>query len=121
MQDIIGQQNKLPGRLTLFVCDVGLIEWKSYPQKAKDQNLISSVLHLGVAFALRPSVLGVYLVIYGISSESIDDLTKEYKGKALYFLFTSTQYFFSAGPRPLNWKGLISVLYLPSFAFALLF
>ena len=35
MQDIIGQQNKLPGRLTLFVCDVGLIEWKSYPRKLK--------------------------------------------------------------------------------------
>ena len=28
MQDIIEQQNKLPGRLTFFVCDVGLIEWK---------------------------------------------------------------------------------------------
>ena len=89
MQDIIGQQNKLPGRLTFFVCDVGLIEWRSYPQKAKEQNLISSVQHLCAAFALRPSTLGVYLVIYGISSESIDDLTKEYKGKALYFLFTS--------------------------------
>ena len=31
--------------------------------------------HLAVAFALRPSALGVYLVIYCISSESIDDLT----------------------------------------------
>ena len=102
MQDIIGQQNKLPGRLTFFVCDAGLIERRSYPKKAKNQNLISSVQHLRAAFALRPSTLGVYLVIYGISSESIDDLTKEYKGKALYFLFTSTQYFFSAGPRPLN-------------------
>ena len=37
MQDIIEQQNKLPGRLTFFVCNVGLIEWKSYTQKAKDQ------------------------------------------------------------------------------------
>lgn len=62
---------------------------KILPQKAKDQNLISSVPHLRAAFALRPSTLGVYLVIYGISSESIDDLTTEYKGKALYFLFTS--------------------------------
>ena len=89
MQDIIGQQNKLPGRLMFFVCDVGLIERRSYPKKAKNQNLISSVQHLRAAFALRPSTLGVYLVIYGISSESIDDLKKEYKGKALYFLFTS--------------------------------
>ena len=48
---------------------------KILPQKAKDQNLISSVLHLGAAFALRPSALGVYLVIHGISSESIGDLT----------------------------------------------
>ena len=75
MQDIIGQQKKLPGRLTFFVCDVGLTEWKSYPQKAKDQNLINSMQHLGVAFALRPSALGVYLVIYCVSSESIGDLT----------------------------------------------
>lgn len=75
MQDIIGQQNKLPGRLMFFVCDVGVIEWKSYPKKAKDQNLISSVQQLGAAFALRPSALGVYLVIYCISSESIGDLT----------------------------------------------
>lgn len=63
MQDIIGQQNKLPGRLMLFMCDVGLIEWRSYPKKAKDQNLISSVQNLRAAFALRPSTLSVYLVI----------------------------------------------------------
>ena len=75
---------------------------KILPQKPKDQNLFSSALHLGAAFALRPSTLGVYLVIHGISSESIGDLTWEHKGKALYFLFTSTQYFFSAGPRPLS-------------------
>ena len=110
MQDIIGRQKKPPGRLTLSMCDVGLIEWRSYPKKAKDQNLISSVQNLCAAFALRPSTLGIYLVIHGISSESIGDLTKEYKGNALYFLFTSTQYFFSARPRPLSWKGLISVL-----------
>ena len=63
MQDITGQQNKPLGRLTFFMCDFGLIEWKSYPQKAKDQNLIHSMQHLEIAFALRPSVLGIYLVI----------------------------------------------------------
>ena len=40
-----------------YILDFSLIEWKSYPQKAKDQNLISSVQHLGAAFALRPSVV----------------------------------------------------------------
>ena len=76
MQDIMGQQKKPPGRLMFFIiCDFGLIEWKSYSKKVKDQNLISSVQHLGAAFALRPSDLGIYLVIYCISSESIDDLT----------------------------------------------
>ena len=104
MQDIIGQQNKLPGRLTFFVCDVGLIERRSYPKKAKNQNLISSVQHLRAAFALRPSTLGVYLVIYGISSESIDDLTTECKAKAFYFLFTSTQYFFFSRTQTIKLK-----------------
>ena len=59
-----------------YMCNFRLIEWKSYPQKAKDQNLISSVQHLGAALALRPSALGIYLVIYSISSESIGPIAR---------------------------------------------